>query len=98
MTGFRLERNGSNAISLILLSSRGASPNSNSGELSQKLKLFRKKLQELEETERELDVQKERLQQCLKNIVDSGNEEKYPYLHDTLLTYVCVVLCNIPNK
>jgi transcription factor E2F4/5 len=58
----------------------GASPNSNSGELSQKLKLFRKKLQELEETERELDVQKERLQQCLKNIVDSGNEEKCAFV------------------
>ena len=61
---------------------RGASPSSNSGELSLKLKMLRKRLKEIEEEEKELDVQRERLQQCLKNIVDSGTDEKYPSIYD----------------
>ena len=70
---------------------RGASPSSNSGELSLKLKMLRKRLKEIEEEEKELDVQRERLQQCLKNIVDSGTDEKYPSIYEQCICmYVCV--------
>lgn len=56
---------------------RGASPHPNTGELSLRLAALRSRLQAAEQRERELDQQKERMHQCLKNIVDGVSAEEY---------------------
>lgn len=60
-----------------LLLCRGANPNSNTGELSLRLAALRSRLQVAEQQEKELDLQKERMHQCLKNFVDSVSDEEY---------------------
>lgn len=66
-------------LSLLLLC-RGANPQSNTGELSLRLAALQSQLQAAEQKEKELDQQKERMHQCLKNFVDRVKDEEYQIL------------------
>ena len=58
---------------------RGASQSVNSSDVIAQLTKLRSKKEELEQLERDLDEQHNKMEQCLRNISEDTNNDQYPY-------------------
>jgi len=63
---------------------RGATPGPESNEVCTQLQQLKKKLANMEEQERLLEEQCEKMQVCLKNAVESISDKQYPFCGVTL--------------
>ena len=59
---------------------RGATPGPESNEVCTQLQQLKKKLANMEEQERLLEEQCEKMQVCLKNAVESISDKQYPFV------------------
>ena len=75
-------------ISVLPHGLRGASQAGNSSDVVAHLVDLRRKKEELEQQERELDEQYQRMQQCLRNISEDTTNDQYP-LTQPVLTLAC---------
>jgi len=69
---------GDYSISVLPHGLRGASQAGNSSDVVAHLVDLRRKKEELEQQERELDEQYQRMQQCLRNISEDTTNDQYP--------------------